>query len=144
MWRFFWISVGLTGVVVALLELSAGILVPLFFGTEFKGSIPMTQILLLSAFFYAARRVLTDSASGAGWPGLGSIAEVASWVVLVPFMLLLVTPWGAEGVAVALAVSAAFSLMTLVLLVLRAQRRTEWRVRLDSTRTQPSALGDPL
>jgi O-antigen/teichoic acid export membrane protein len=144
MWGFFWISVGLTGVVVALLELSAGTLVPLFFGTEFKGSIPMTQILLLSAFFYAARRVLTDGASGAGWPGLGSIAEVASWVVLVPFMLLLVTPWGAEGVAVALAVSAAFSLVTLVLLVLRAQRRAGWGVRLDSTRTQPSALGDPL
>ena len=56
-------------------------------------------------------------------PGLGSIAELSSWFVLVPLMAILVGPWGAEGVATALTISAAFSLAVLVVLFRRAERR---------------------
>jgi O-antigen/teichoic acid export membrane protein len=123
-WRFFWISVVLTGIVVAVLELWAGFLVPLFFGEDFEEAVPMTRILLVGAFLYAARRVLTDGVSGSGMPGLGSIAELSSWFVLIPLMAILVGPWGAEGVATALTISAAFSLALLVVLFRRAERRT--------------------
>ena len=122
-WRFFWVSVALTGIVVVLLELWAGFLVPLFFGEDFEDAVPMTRILLVGAFLYAARRVLTDGVSGSGMPGLGSIAELSSWFVLVPLMAILVGPWGAEGVATALTISAAFSLAVLVVLFRRAERR---------------------
>lgn len=123
-WRFFWISVALTGIVVVLLELWAGFLVPFFFGQDFEDAVLMTRILLVGAFFYAARRVLTDGVSGSGMPGLGSIAELSSWFILIPLMAILVGPWGAEGVATALTISAAFSLALLIVLFRRAERRT--------------------
>ncbi len=136
-WRFFWFSVIATGVVTAVLVVWAGVLVPFFFGGEFEDAVPMTRILLLGAFFYAARRVLTDSASGAGFPGLGSIAELTSWFVLVPLMAVFVGPWGAEGVASALAIASFLSLITLVLLVRRAEGVDVARVPHS-----PAILGD--
>jgi O-antigen/teichoic acid export membrane protein len=148
MWRFFWVSVAITGVVIALLEIGAGLLVPLLFGDEFREAVPMTRILLIGAFFYAARRVLSDSASGAGMPGLGSIAELTSWLSVVPLMAVLIGPWGGSGVATALAVSSAVSLLVLVLLVRRAERPGDWSDRRDvhipGPGPQAASLGDDL
>jgi O-antigen/teichoic acid export membrane protein len=107
---FFVVTIVLTGAVVLVLELTAGWLVPFFFGSDFEEAVPITRILLVSAFFYGARRVLTDAVSGAGRPGLGSVAELSSWVVLLPALALLTPLWGLEGVAAALAVSSAASL----------------------------------
>jgi O-antigen/teichoic acid export membrane protein len=49
--RFLWFSIALSGSAVLALELLAGRLVPLFFGSEFRGAVPLTRILLLAAFF---------------------------------------------------------------------------------------------
>jgi len=143
-WRFFWFSVVLTGIVVAVLELWAGFLVPFFFGEDFKAAVPMTRILLVGAFLYAARRVLTDGVSGSGMPGLGSIAELSSWFVLVPLMALLVGPWGAEGVAMALTISAAFSLALLVVLCRRAERRMPKRTAPEAPVPVARSYEEPL
>ncbi len=140
-WRFFWLSVVLTGIAIAGLEVFAGILVPLLFGDDFRDAVPMARILLVGAFFYAARRVLTDSSSGAGFPGLGSIAELSSWFVLVPLMAVLVAPWGAEGVATALAISGGISLFLLVFLVQRVKRSSDMD-RLRRLAPQSPVLGD--
>jgi len=143
-WRFFWFSVVLTGIVVAVLELWAGFLVPFFFGEDFKAAVPMTRILLVGAFLYAARRVLTDGVSGSGMPGLGSIAELSSWFVLVPLMALLVGTWGAEGVAMALTISAAFSLALLVVLFRRAERRMPKRTAPEAPVPVARSYEEPL
>jgi O-antigen/teichoic acid export membrane protein len=107
---FFVLTMVVTGAVIVALEITAGWLVPFFFGEDFEAAVPITRILLVSSFFYGARRVLTDAVSGAGRPGLGSIAELSSWIVLVPLLLIFTPLWGLEGVAAALAVSSAASL----------------------------------
>lgn len=107
---FVLLTVVLTGGVVVGLALLAGWLVPLFFGEDFEPAVTSTRILLVGSFFYGVRRVLTDAVSGAGRPGLGSLAELSSWIVLVPLLALFAPRWGIEGVAAALAASYAASL----------------------------------
>lgn len=118
--RFVWLATALSSVVVAILILAAGELVPLLFGPDFTEAVTITRILLIGAVFTGARRVLTDSVSGSGRPGLGSAVELVSWIVLVPLLLVLAPIWGTEGVAAALTVAAAISFVVLVILVRRS------------------------
>lgn len=115
--RFFVIAIGLTGAIVLVLELTAGWLVPLFFGSDFDAAVVLTRILLIGAFFTGARRVLTDSTSAKGRPGLGSMAELVSWIVLVPALVVLMPIWGVEGVATSITIAAASALVALLLLL---------------------------
>ena len=57
---------GLVRGVVAVLEVTAGWLVPFFFGDEFKDSVPIVRIVLVSGLLIAARRILSDGARGLG------------------------------------------------------------------------------
>ena len=86
-WRYVWISIAISVAVVAPLELLAGVLIPFFFGSDFAHSTTIARILLAGTVAVAARRVLTDGARGAGYPGAGTIAEVASWVALAPTLV---------------------------------------------------------
>jgi O-antigen/teichoic acid export membrane protein len=124
--RFVWLATALSGAVVAILILAAGELVPLLFGSDFEEAVTLTRILLVGAVFTGARRVLTDSVSGSGRPGLGSAVELVSGVVLVPLVLILTPIWEAEGVATALTIASAVSFVVLVVLV---RRSDESRVR---------------
>lgn len=117
--RFFWFAIALSGMAVLVLELTAGWLVPLFFGSEFEEAINLARILLIGGFFDGARQILTDTSSGSGRPGLGSIAEVTSWVALVASLAVLMPIWGATGVAAATALAAAASFVVLAVLVRR-------------------------
>jgi O-antigen/teichoic acid export membrane protein len=100
----------------------AGLLVRFFFGDEFGGAESITRILLLGTFFVGLRRVLADGARGAGYPGLGTIAEVASWVSFLPALALLL-PLGGRGVALALSFAWGVSLLVLAVAVVSADRR---------------------
>ena len=133
MWRFTALTVVVTTVVIALLWAAAGVLVPLFFGEEFTEAVMLTRVLLIGSVFLAARRTLSDCARGLGLPRLGSIAEVASWLVVTPALALLVPPWGANGVAAALVVAAAASLGTLVALVAASTGVAARRARSSSS-----------
>lgn len=121
LWQFFWLAVGAAGLVVLGLELGMARLVPLFFGDEFSGAVPLARILLAGALFLSARRVLTDGAQGLGRPGLGTIAEITSWAFLLPALAVFTPLWDARGVAVALAVSAALSFAVLLVLLVRSR-----------------------
>lgn len=113
-WHFFWVTVAACAAVVGLLEVSVAWLVPFFFGEEFGGAVAVARILLVSALLLSARRVLADGARGIGWPGLGTVAELSSWLALVPALALLVPAFAIEGVALALVISSATSLGVLV------------------------------
>lgn len=124
LWQFFWLAVGVCSTIVLALELAAGWLVPFFFTHEFDGAISLTRILLVSALFLSARRVLTDGAAGLGRPGLGTVAEISSWGFLGVALAVLTPLLGARGVALALAVSSALSFGVLLwLLVTSAPNR---------------------
>jgi O-antigen/teichoic acid export membrane protein len=118
--RFVWLATALSGAVVGVLILIAGELVPFLFGEDFTEAVTLTRILLIGSIFAGARRVLTDSVSGSGRPGLGSLAELSSWLVLIPLLLLFAPLWGTEGVAAALTVTSAISLLVLIVLVRRS------------------------
>jgi O-antigen/teichoic acid export membrane protein len=122
-WRYFALGALLTGVVVAVLEVLAGGLVTLFFGDSFAGATSITRILLVGTFFVGLRRLLADGARGAGYPGLGTIAELASWLSFLPALAILLPSYGVEGVAAALSFAWAFSLLVLVASLIGAGRR---------------------
>ncbi len=117
MWQYFWLSVVVCGTIVVLLEIMAGWLVPTFFGDAFAPAVEIMQILLISSLFLSVRRVLTDASRGFGLPTVGTTAEVASWLALVPCVVFFAPRYGASGVAAAFTISAGFSLVVLIGLV---------------------------
>jgi O-antigen/teichoic acid export membrane protein/O-antigen ligase len=129
MWRFFFLGLVLSALVVGALVLMANEIITLFFGEEFTEATAIAQILLLASLFMAGRRVLTDGVNGLGHPGYGTIAEVTSWIVLLPGVAILLPRLGAEGVALALAISWGASLLSLLALVLFADRARSWPAR---------------
>jgi O-antigen/teichoic acid export membrane protein/O-antigen ligase len=128
-WKYFLLGTALCALVVAALEVVAAELVTLFFGSEFSEATSIAQILILGTFFMAARRVLSDGVNGLGNPGLGTAAEVASWVLLVPSVAILLPRYGVDGVALALTFAWAGSLLFLVALVAVGEPRLAdaWR-----------------
>jgi O-antigen/teichoic acid export membrane protein len=124
MWRFFFLGLALSALVVGALELVAGELISLLFGEDFTEATAIAQILLIASLFMAGRRVLTDGVNGLGYPGYGTIAEVTSWILLLPSVAILLPLYGTEGVALALAVSWGASLLLLVTFALVAGRGT--------------------
>jgi O-antigen/teichoic acid export membrane protein len=121
LWQFFWLAVAVCSVVVVALEVSVGSLVPFFFTHKFDGAVSLTRILLVSALFLSARRVLTDGVVGLGRPGLGTLAEVSSWAFLVPALAVLTPLLGARGVALSLVVSSALSFGVLLWLLVSSR-----------------------
>ena len=144
-WRYFLLGVALATFVIGALELVTGRLVEIFFGGEFDSATPIARVLLLATLFMSARRVLTDGVNGLGRPGLGTIAEISSWVLLVPTIAVLLPAYGAVGVALALAISWLVSLVLLIALVLGSgsalfARIDAWRFRHDPRTVGPPAF----
>lgn len=115
LWRFFLVTLALSGACVMALELLVGTLVPLFYGPEFVGAVPLTRVLLVAAVFISCRRLLADGARGCGRPVMGSAAEAASWVSLGILLPVLVPLLGVNGVAIAVVLSSAISFLLLAI-----------------------------
>jgi O-antigen/teichoic acid export membrane protein len=114
MWRYLWLAVVICTPVILALELTVGRLLPFLFGSAFEEAIPMSRILLVGALFLSLRRVLTDGARGLGRPTIGTIAEVASWVVLLPAVVVAAAAGDATDMAMAVTASAFVSLVVIV------------------------------
>jgi len=110
-WRFFVLGALASLVVSAVLAVAVGYMIPLFFGSRFVGAVPVARYLLFGAAFLAARRILADGARGLGKPGVGSVAEAASWLWLCPALVLLTPTAGLIGVSQAFASASLFSLL---------------------------------
>ncbi len=118
-WRYLWVIAAVAGVIVVLLLLTASILIPLFFGEEFRESVELAYILLGGAFFTAVRRVGAECMRGRGQPGAGTTAEIAAIVWLVGGLAILIPTVGLTGVATALATSQLASLLLLSLIAVK-------------------------
>lgn len=114
MWQFFWLAIPFYMVLVVILWIGAPFLVGFFFGSGFDRSAGISRILLIATALYCARRVLSDSARGAGYPTIGSLAEVASFVSVVPFFAISIPLWGLDGVAYSLVGSSTIALGFLI------------------------------
>jgi O-antigen/teichoic acid export membrane protein len=126
-WRYFNWTVGVCIGIALVLELAVGWVVPFVFGSDFDSAVSIARILIPGGVLLCGRRMLSDGVRGAGFPGLGTIAEVASWAWLVPGLFLFVHLWGDEGAAWAATSSYAFSLAVLLLLIFRrGEIRPTW------------------
>lgn len=117
MWKYFFVAMAVCLPVVALLEIGAGPLVRFFFGSAFTEAIPLVRTLLVGAVFLSARRILSEGVRGLGYPGKSTVAELISWLFLLPALLLLSPRFGVEGAAFAYSASYAVSLAMLLVLI---------------------------
>jgi O-antigen/teichoic acid export membrane protein len=122
-WRFFWLVVVISAVTCGLLEFVTPTLVPLLFGQEFSRAIGVTQILLLGSFIVSIRRVLSDGMRGAGYPALGTLAELTGLLLLLPSLAILIPTHGLTGAAAAVPIAAAGGLAILLLGIALTGRR---------------------
>jgi O-antigen/teichoic acid export membrane protein len=105
LWAFVWATGAMSMAIIGPLLLTAGWLVPLFFGQEFRDAARVTQILLPGVLFSGLGRVLSDGMKGRGHPTAGTLAEVATWLWLAPTLAVTVPLWGVNGVALSLSTS---------------------------------------
>lgn len=122
MWRFAALGVAAALAIIIALELSVGRLIVLFFGKSFAPAEGVARLLLIAALFAGARRVLSDAARGANRPLVGTLAEITSWAVLLPGMIVLTPLLELTGVAIALVVASMASLLIIVRGVRRSPR----------------------
>jgi O-antigen/teichoic acid export membrane protein len=122
-WRFLALSCAVCALVTLVLLASVGQLIPLLFGDEFRSAVPVSRILLISAFFLGVRRVVTDAARGFGMPALGVSAEIGSLVWFAATVPLLEPRMGLDGVAWAYTSAAAAGFAVLIISFLVGRRR---------------------
>jgi O-antigen/teichoic acid export membrane protein len=104
------------------LILTAGLLIPLAYGSEFAAAVGPAQVLLIGLAVDGAAGVLTGYLYGVGRPGLNSWAMAAGLAVTVTLDLLLIPAHGAAGAAVASAVAYLTSTLTLLYFFWRLNR----------------------
>lgn len=123
MWIFFWASMPFYLAVSIPLWIAAPELARFFFGPDFAAAGDISRILLVATVLFCARRVLADSSRGAGFPGIGSVAELTALISVVPLLAVCVPTWGVDGVGYALVASSTIALAVLVGGLLRADRK---------------------
>lgn len=111
----------MSGSIIAVLFVAAEDLISLFFGSEFAGATQVARILLLQAFVWSLRRVVTDGAQGLGYPGAATAAEVVSLLGFCSAVIVFAPTLTIAGIALALLMSSTASLVVLVLLVVRSR-----------------------
>jgi O-antigen/teichoic acid export membrane protein len=90
---------------VLVLFFSVPLLVPLFFGEEFREAILISQILLIGVFFLASRSVLNECLRGIGKPEISTQTE---FVVLAVFLfcgIWLIQNYQITGLALSMSIS---------------------------------------
>lgn len=127
MWRFVGIVIPACGCVTVLLWLFSPRLVTWFFGAEFSEASSITRLLLIATMFYCARRVLSDGARGAGYPGLATVAELVGLIAQLPLFAVFVPAGETKGVAYALIGSStiAFAVLAAALLIPSLRRAVD-------------------
>ncbi|MBV9818424.1 MAG: oligosaccharide flippase family protein [Solirubrobacterales bacterium] len=89
------------------------VVVPLVFGSSFKGAVPMIWILLGAGIPLTASAVLSSAVTSTGHPGWAALAEIAAICITIPGLILLLPSMGGEGAALVslVAYSTSFSVL---------------------------------
>jgi O-antigen/teichoic acid export membrane protein len=101
----------LAGGVLAIVTLGLAVFVifaiPILFGSAFRDSIPVAEILFVAGWFLAMKRIAVDAVRGAGEARAGTHAELLNLVLFLALCVPLGRTLGGPGVALAVALSAA-------------------------------------
>jgi O-antigen/teichoic acid export membrane protein len=130
-WIFALLVLFISTIICVVLELATPTLIPFFFGAEFRNSIKVTQILLVSSFIVSIRRVLGDGMRGAGYPILGTYAEISALILLLPALLILVPADGLTGAATAMPIAAVAGLAVLLIGIVVTRHQERSRAQVD-------------
>jgi len=101
------------------LALVAPLAIPIAFGSPFHAAVPLVLILLPAWFLTALAPVLAHALAASGYPGPGSVAQIAGLACTAIGLAVTLPTLGATGAAITSVIAAAATLATL----LRATRR---------------------
>ena len=137
------IWVCITGLILAV---AAPKLIPLVFGAQFIGSVPVVWLILPGTAALAVGKVMSADLTGRGMPEYSSMFAFASLVLTAVLDLILIPRWGIQGAAIAS--SAAYLLDAfLVAWILQYKLRISWKSMYVPTRAEFSVyleLGNRL
>ncbi len=119
--QVFAVAAAAIGLLAVVLALAVPWLVVFLFGEEYAPSIPVAQVLMVTGFMLAMRRLAADLLRGDGRPSGDSLAEIASWPVLAIALTLAATR-GPLAVAIATAVASFVALLVAGWLLSRGLR----------------------
>lgn len=131
--KFLALTVVLCGAIVVATEVLLPYVLPPLFGHSFASAVGVARILLISSLLFCVTRVLSDCARGANRPGLGTVAEVVSLLMLFPFVAIF-SGHGAKGVAGALALAAGCGVLVIVIGLTLPERATRVAAKLRPPR----------
>lgn len=114
------IVVALALVVAVLGSVSVPMLVPLLFGQDFAGAVPVTQVLLFATVPITVATVLSGNLVGTGRPGLAATVQAVGLGLTIALLGVLVPLFGALGAAGASLVT--YSVVAVIMLLVT--RRT--------------------
>jgi O-antigen/teichoic acid export membrane protein len=109
----------------AALAVVAGPFVHIVFGRDFTDSVGLARILCFGSVFIAGKGIVSAALVGDGRPGETAVVEVATFVALIPALVLVVPSLGAPGAAVVVVLASAAGFGALVA---RARRRLGGRL----------------
>jgi len=118
--RIFRACLLLTVFTAGVVALVAPILLPVLYGSGFRGAVPILEILAGAMVLASLRQVLGDMLRGIGQPGLATLSEVGSWVVAIAALAILLPPYRAVGAAVGVTISYAAALALSLIFVSRS------------------------
>ncbi len=95
------IVAGASAAAAAVMALTAGVLVPLVYGSDFAGSVGPLLLLLPGIVALSPAKVLAGYLAGAGHARLNLIASAAGLPVTICLDLALIPTWGIAGAAIA-------------------------------------------
>lgn len=121
-WMFSGVVSIICASIVILLFILMPVLITLFFGEEFEGSLPIARTLIVGAFFYSVRRAIVEGARGLGYPQVSTYCELALYPVLIIVAAALIPTFEIMGVALAVATANFVSCLVAIVLVIRVQK----------------------
>lgn len=137
-WRSFWGVSLLNLIILVPLLLFLPTLVPLLFGSDFSGAIPLAQILLAGAFFDASRRILVEALRGMGRPQVSTYSELLMYPwFLIAGGILLISGSGVLGLAMTVTVGHGVVLLGVLIMIRRY--RGEQRIVIPAGSTVASS-----
>lgn len=120
--RYLLLSTLMCGGIVAIIVIVVPFMIPLIFGEEFRPAVAVSRVLVLGAGVISIRRVGSDCLRAIGLPGVATLIEVATLVLLALLLAFLARTGDGRGVALALLLSAAAGLLMMGLLLSNSAR----------------------